>query len=446
MPFADYDDFDECVSDHSDKSDPEAYCAVIKRESEGKDALSDSELDALDEDPCQEGWTMVGTKTKNGQTVPNCVPEEDVPDANMSAHRILSNRSLAGPIERIENEDGSVTYTNIKILSRGVWTDSSSGTPTEYIPSNLSIAEDNTVNLMHDADNEVSEVGHIEADSDYIEDEDLYADVTLDMDNAASEYADENLQKTLETKGEKGFGGPSVEIPGEGLDIDNSGAYPSTADGVINGLGFVKQPAAKTTAFDQTAREQGVAMSEGQSTMVLERQRSLMDLDAVKQTMDRLGVDTEDMSDDELAEMAEEAHEGLMNAMDSDMATHDDEEEDEKDADMADDMDEEEEEEDTEMDIGAEMIDERFDELWNEIEEMKEAMMSADEVEETLSEAREELADAETAQELAKATEDIDKRLSELEEEPQEPKSLADDSSWEPTYEDDITADTSRWG
>lgn len=44
MPFADYDDFDSCVSANSDKADPEAYCAAIKRQVEGKseawDALS----------------------------------------------------------------------------------------------------------------------------------------------------------------------------------------------------------------------------------------------------------------------------------------------------------------------------------------------------------------------------------------------------------------------
>jgi len=33
------------------------------------------------EDPCQQGYTMVGTKMQNGQEVPNCVPDEDVPEA-----------------------------------------------------------------------------------------------------------------------------------------------------------------------------------------------------------------------------------------------------------------------------------------------------------------------------------------------------------------------------
>lgn len=36
MPFAGYNDFDDCVSENSDKNDPDAYCAVIKRQVEGK--------------------------------------------------------------------------------------------------------------------------------------------------------------------------------------------------------------------------------------------------------------------------------------------------------------------------------------------------------------------------------------------------------------------------
>ena len=36
MPFADYTDFDDCVSKNQDKDDPDAYCATIQRNVEGK--------------------------------------------------------------------------------------------------------------------------------------------------------------------------------------------------------------------------------------------------------------------------------------------------------------------------------------------------------------------------------------------------------------------------
>jgi len=61
MPFAGYDDFDACVADNSDKGNPEAYCAVIKRETEGKEAMTDDELQAAEEDPCwMLGWIHTG--------------------------------------------------------------------------------------------------------------------------------------------------------------------------------------------------------------------------------------------------------------------------------------------------------------------------------------------------------------------------------------------------
>lgn len=34
MPFAGYEDFDECVEDNKDKKDSKAYCAEIKRRTE----------------------------------------------------------------------------------------------------------------------------------------------------------------------------------------------------------------------------------------------------------------------------------------------------------------------------------------------------------------------------------------------------------------------------
>lgn len=134
-PFAGYADHDACVRDNQDKEDPDAFCAWLK--DQAKEALSDpnaeqvltelttefvSSVDqpaqdsewllfkdatadrkraiederpfvfpkdgepcgraAKGEDPCQDGWVMVGTKPNpNGSgEVPNCVPEDDVDD------------------------------------------------------------------------------------------------------------------------------------------------------------------------------------------------------------------------------------------------------------------------------------------------------------------------------------------------------------------------------
>lgn len=40
-----------------------------------------SSLDKQDDDPCWEGYTMVGMKEQDGEQVPNCVPEEDAKSA-----------------------------------------------------------------------------------------------------------------------------------------------------------------------------------------------------------------------------------------------------------------------------------------------------------------------------------------------------------------------------
>jgi hypothetical protein len=59
MPFANYEDFDACVRDNQDVDDPEAYCASIKRQVEGADALSESETKALEDSECGEGMVAI---------------------------------------------------------------------------------------------------------------------------------------------------------------------------------------------------------------------------------------------------------------------------------------------------------------------------------------------------------------------------------------------------
>lgn len=446
MPFGEYENFDACVSSNSDKDDPEAYCAAVKRKIEGESALSDSESKALEESECPEGKVSI-----NGECVP-VTEVDDVPPNILGAPRVLSMRQLAGPIERVENNDGTVTYKNLKILSEGVWTDQKSKQPTHYVPKNLEVQEDNTVNVMHDANNDVSDVGTIDPDSTFVEDGDLYADVTLHMENAASEYADENLQTTLESGGEKGFGGPSVEIPADGLDIEKDGelGYPKTASGKINGMGFVGTPAAKTTAFDQQTRERQVALSSDQSTMLLEQKDDSMspelDLEALREQYSL----SEDVDEDTIAELAEAG------ALTLEEDEDDEEEDEEEDAEMEEDdedpdddgEDEDNPDEDEDMELEDEVEDLRaeVDELRAVIEEMQESMMSESELSDELEDTKEELADAETVEELAEAKEELDKRLSSIEDESKEPRSLAEGNAddWEPEY-DNTPSQTSSW-
>jgi len=92
------------------------------------------------------------------------------------------------------------------------------------------------------------------------------------------------------------------------------------------------------------------------------------------------------------------------------------------------DEEEEEDEEDMEMmDEGAlDMVQEEMDDLWAEVDKLKNQMMDEEEMSEALSSAKQELADADTVEE-------IETRLRELEEEPTDPKTLADGSDSDDT-------------
>ncbi len=466
------------------------------------------ELD--EDDPCWSGYTMVGMKPgPGGEEVPNCVPDDDVPDADLSAPRtlaefqegeavmwdwqgstvhgrvrevreeqatvgddvtitggddddeavyiideydeerdgferanvakpesslnestrdlpdrtddnmlargrVLASRRLAGPIER-EEQDGAVVYKNLKILSEGAWTDSESREELYYDPANLEVVEGATVNVMHDDNNDVSEVGTLLADSAYVENGDLYADVQLHLDNAASEYADENLQKTLESEGRVGFGGPSVEIPADGQEIDTTTKPPELEDGKISGLAFVSQPAARTTAFAQQVQERQVALADGSSHKSVyvesdDMSRKLMDVDELRETLDMFGFDgLDEMTDDEVGEMAEDLHADLMEQLqeESDMEAADGDEGDMAMGDMMQELEE--------MQQELQELRDKEEEMEQEMMEMKEHMdmsyhSSAEELEAALREAKE----------------DLEKRLAQLEEEPKEPRTMAD--------------------
>jgi len=338
--------------------------------------------------------------------------------------RILAHRELAGPIERQELDDGGVRYTNIKLLSHGVWTDANSKEPTEYIPKNLEIEAGATVNIAHDGDNEVAEVGEIDAESATVEDGDMFADIVLHRENAASEFADENLQQTLETNGQKGFGGPSVEIPAEGLVVEEGGelGYPVVEEGKIAGLGLVEEPASKPTAFDTQTRNRAVALSAQTDKALLLQKRNMAEIEEVRSTLEQFGFDTDDMDDDDVMDMAESLHDDLMENLD--MAEHDDEYE------------EEEEDDDTDMAGNMNELMDRVETLEAELETLRGEMMDEQAMSEELEDAKEELAAAETVAELEEAKDELDKRLSELENQEKETKTLADGQNTETEGED----------
>lgn len=447
---------EECVSsvleDNPDYSESRAYAICNAKHNRGElSNVRDPDEIQVDEDPCWEGYTMVGTKTdENGNEVPRCVPDDDVPDANMadgSTDVVAPNTvfTLADidtePIERVEEGGNKVRYTNLKLLSPGVWTDSASRETVWYSPDgikNLEIAEDNTVNIMHDADNDVSAAGEIDPDSVQHSDDGVFADVVIDTSSAAGQYADENLQKTLETEGVKGFGGPSVEISAEGQEVEFNAAkgMKELVGGIIDGLGFVKNPASKPVSFARQVTQRGVALSDAESeATVMQKGPEAVGMDPDDRARILEAIATRELQMENIEEHANMIADELGVGVDEVMEVLDplmDMGEEEEDTEAGDDEEEEEmpddeEDEDTEMQGDAiEVIQEQIDDLWDALDEMKESMMSESDLSDQLDSVQSDLADAETVAELNDAKDELDKRLSELEDQPENPRAMAD--------------------
>lgn len=368
----------------------------------------------------------------------------------MQAPRIMAGGSLdSEPIEREELEGNSVRYNNIKLLDRGVWTDSGSETPTLYDETTFentvadfeeSEHDGPPVNIAHDLDsngepNDASIGGHIDPESIRTDGDALFGDIVLDLDDPAGAFADENLKSALESGGEVGFS-PSVELtPEEMGEAEMMRAEEHVKSALLTGLGLVREPASKSVDFAHETRNRAVAMSaNSQDSLVLERTDSSMDEEKLATLREQYNL-SEGVDEGTIKELLEAGAIALEE--DDEEEESEGEEEDEDVENEEGDDEEEEEEEETEMqaeDVMAEVEDLRG--RVNEIESMLEEAADQSELEEAKSELedateelKQELADAETVEE-------IDKRLSSLEDEPEDPKTFSDDKD---------TSDSMSW-
>ena len=358
------------------------------------------------------------------------------------------------PIERIEEGENTVRFTSLKLLSPGVWSDAGSQTATYYPPdgiANLEAHYDESrydgppVNIMHDLDMEAWEAhepsiaGYVDPETLDTDDEgNLYGDVVFDTSKGAGQFADENLTSTLENEGTVGFGGPSVEIPGEGLQQshDEVRDMPRVDGGRLTGVALVMDPASKSVNFAKEAARRPIAMSDSSpKPKVLTRQASDMrTLEAepndVRDALDQYGLGDVigDMDDEEMMDFAERLHDDIMDLLaesDDTSLEYDDKKKDDGD---------DEEEEDTEMEAGedVEQLREQMANLSSRLEDVEDAVsqaMTADDVNAELEDAAgAKLADVETVKTLEEAKEELDARIKALEEEPAESKTLADAS------------------
>ena len=55
----------------------------------------------MKKDPCWKGYTMVGTKEKDGKKVPNCVPEEtEIEEATYQGKEVPLNKPMKGDVKK----------------------------------------------------------------------------------------------------------------------------------------------------------------------------------------------------------------------------------------------------------------------------------------------------------------------------------------------------------
>jgi len=235
---------------------------------------------SLEDDPCWEGYTMVGQKIdENGNEVPNCVPDDDVPDADLSAaddSTTLRGKMLAvgesldsQPIKREELSGDEVAYRNIKLISQGVWIDQNSQTPTLYDETTFSninaVSESNEqgppTNIAHDVHkrgankgepHEASVGGYVDPKSLRTDGEALFGDFVFDTSKPAGDFADANLKSALKNDGTAGFS-PSVEL--KPVEMAQTVNHPHAQEHVksarLTGVGLVRDPASETVDLMQ---------------------------------------------------------------------------------------------------------------------------------------------------------------------------------------------------
>jgi hypothetical protein len=456
---------DNCVEsvleDNPSYSESRAYAICHAQQNRGNlsvaDGASHDELlqaQAAEGDDCPEGHVSIGDE---------CVPVEDVgelsPPSIAHSARIMARGQMdVGPLERDELADGEVAYRNVKLLERGVWTDQNSQTPTLYDETTFKNLKAKSgeydgppVNIAHDVDadgnpNAASLGGYIDPDSLRAEESALFGDIIVDTTAPAGEFADANLQSALESQGEVGFS-PSVEIDPAGemeLASDHPRAEHHATGGYLTGLGLVSNPASKPVDFATQTRERAVAMSaaDGQEDKDVYLKRESMDTDAKileaiatrELQMDEIEDDAQNIADEldvPIGDVMEVLDPLLDMEGDGDGdGEGDDTEEPPEDVEAEDDEDEDSEDEDDDNPMMAEeaieAIQEEMDELWSEVDKLREDMVEEDMMQST----KEELAAADTVEE-------IETRLSELESEPEDNRTLGegntagdDESEW----------------
>lgn len=195
---------------------------------------------------------------------------ENGPQSPRAETHALAQFRNPGRIERVE-EGGGVTYKRICLLAPGVWTDAGSRETILYsgegIRNSADNWDDNQVNLLHGPAlhnaTSLGDIGEIRTDSIIVDDEDrMFGDVHLHGDTPASELGIELMDEALETGGDQGIDGPSVEIVDDDVAYDDERGMSVMSRMVYSGIGLVFNPASRPVDLSEQMRERAIAMAD----------------------------------------------------------------------------------------------------------------------------------------------------------------------------------------
>lgn len=351
-----------------------------------------------------------------------------------------------GTITRTEEGDDRVRYEDVMLLSPGVWTDAASQQPIHYsergIRNSHTNWEDTTLNFLHEQEDEIWQIGEVDDESAYVDDEGrLFADLVLDTSKASGELADEALETALETGGKQGIEGPSVEITGHDYEFDRDAGVKELVEGTFRGaalvgVGISPGPASKTASFEHQTDERAVALQSSDGELRILRLNNAGEESGVSTVPDDVPTEAaewthrlqeSDVTKQEIADIVADAYEGLDPATvlsilddaqeemgdddedEEELETHPDDEEEEDEEDMADnDEEDDEDEEEDEVNIDLTTLQDRLEALSERITKLEDALPD----EEILA-SNEDL-------------EDIEARIQNLEDMEEDPDSLAE--------------------
>ena len=381
-----------------------------------------------------------------------------------ATHITLADIQEPGAIERIEQDDGSVRYTDVLLLAPGVWGDAGSGRHIYYSPEGIENSadnwSDNTINLFHERENEIVDVGSVDTDEVFVDgDGNLYADLVFTRANDASRLADDLLQQALETNGREGIQGPSVELRGEDYRFNETHGTHELVEGTFNGLGLVglgvgPGPGSKDAAFEKQTRDRAVALSDAEDASLFTRHddTSIMELDEQITLLSEHGidVDTDDVDEDTVQQLLE-----ALKLQEDDDGEDDDEDGDGSDdegGDGDDNPSDDDEDGDDDMDLAGRIDDlaeqvkqnaENIESISQATEALQDESFSLKDIVESvtsLSESVEDFVEEERFDEVETTLGEIDERIEDLEGDLEPPTSLADvdeqtdeDSGWTTT-------------